>query len=291
MGIHERDYTKDHRSPGAPFAAFTGTAVGCIILLNALVWLAQFFGPDSLTGYLATNASVFSGQVWRLVTAVFAHDNQGVLHLFMNMLFLFFFGRELERLYGTVDFCILYLGAGILSAFGETLLLPPGGSALGASGAVMGVVILYALHFPQRTVYFFGFVPLPIWLLALLFVAQDLMGFAKGGGNVGHFGHLAGAAFGLFYRFTDLRWARLRGWLGLGRGRRRRRKPKILQFPGSGGPQDAGAGMPEPPPPERDPVSIRIDQLLEKISTDGKDSLSEEEWEFLRDNSGHYKSR
>ena len=189
-------------------------------------------------------------------------------------------------MYGRRDFYIFYLSAGVLSILAETVLQHFGGhhrvEIIGASGAVMAVVVLFTLFYPRREILFFFFIPAPIWLLCTIYIASDLFTLLTGrSSGIANLAHLTGAVVGFLYWYLDLRWDRLRGFLPA-RTRRRARAPRLV----------AAARPSRPVPdslPETDEVSRRIDDLLGKISAEGKESLTEEEWEFLRSNSKKYR--
>ena len=194
MGIYDREYIVKRRHGGNPLAPVFQTAVGTIIVLNLIAWVAQIltrpalgqfaFGAGDLgpvTNFLAaTPQSVFSFHVWKLVTANFAHSPYDVWHILGNMLFLYFFGRELEQIYGRRDFWIFYLASGIIAVLAETLLLAARGvwgvPVLGASGAVMAVTVLFALFYPNRTIALMFFIPAPVWVWCLIYIGVDLFG-------------------------------------------------------------------------------------------------------------------
>jgi membrane associated rhomboid family serine protease len=95
---------------------------------------------------------VLRGQVWRLVTAAFLHDRGGVFHILFNMLALFWFGVTLESMYGGREFLIFYLAGAVaasLAHVGLDLYLGSNVPAVGASGAVMAVLMVYAIHYPR----------------------------------------------------------------------------------------------------------------------------------------------
>lgn len=292
MGIHDRDYYRS-RQP-TPMRIVARSAVGIIICVNIGVWLLQHL-VEPLTGFFAcTSEQIFGGfpQVWRLVTACFVHDPNGIMHLLFNMLLLFFFGREIEAIYGKRDFLVLYLVAGAVAIFCETLVHQFGGSGvgtpiLGASGSVMAVLVVFGMFFPRRTVFLFGIVPLPVWLLCVMLVVSDLFGAFHSANGVANVAHLGGAAFGFAYRYFDLRWSRVsRGLpavLSLRfRSRRRASTPRARS--------SASHPLESPPSARSQAVSRRIDELLEKIHAEGMGSLSEEEREFLLQHSKDYKS-
>jgi membrane associated rhomboid family serine protease len=190
------------------------------------------------------------------------------------------FGKGIERLYGRWNFLAFYLAAGVAAGLlfvVTSLLNRDPRPAVGASGAVMGVVVLYAFHFPRQRVYVWGIVPVLIWQLAIFFVGIDLLYFLGGSqGNIANAAHLGGAAFGAIYRFVDLRTDRF-----LALWKRLAARP---------------AGTPPPPPraPGASPVDpagrARVDALLDKISKDGLSSLTDEERAFLRDASNQYRT-
>lgn len=285
MGIQDRAYWREPRKPRLA-ARLVPSAASAIIVATATVWVAQVLGGPSVTNFLAASPDGLRKlQVYKLVTAFFAHDPLSVWHVAWNMLFLYFFGRELEQIYGRRDFAILYFAAGTISILAETAVLylarPYGPTrAIGASGAVMGVVALFTLFYPTRQVLFLFFIPLPVWALSAIFLVQDALGAIRGGTGVANVAHLAGAAVGFVYWILDLRTLRSRGVFSSAfrRGRRRTRSSgEVLRTP-------------EREEPKAQEVSRRIDELLEKISSQGKESLSEEEWAFLKENSSKYRS-
>jgi membrane associated rhomboid family serine protease len=287
MGIYDRDYyRKDHGGRNPVFSVFD-SAIATLIAANVLVWVLQLAGGDKVTDLLAASGrDVFELRLWKLFTANFAHSTDGIWHLVGNMLFLYFFGRELEQIYGRRDFYTLYLSAGILAVLAEVTLhhFAPGEDdfrVLGASGAVMAIVVVFTLFYPQRLIYFFFFVPLPAWILCIIFLLLDLAGLTgRSGRGIANLAHLTGATVGFLYWFFDLRWDGLMRRLP-SREKSRRRRGKILQ---------PGAVFKEARQKvEHDSVSRRIDELLQKIHE--KKELSEEELTFLKENSGRYRSR
>ncbi len=285
MGVQDREYWRETPRRRWTIALFE-SAVSTIIAASVAVWVVQVFGGPSVTRFLAASPEALSRwQIYRLVTAFFAHSPESVWHIVWNMLFLYFFGRELEQIYGRRAFAIFYFAAGTVSILAEVAALAflqsnSRGNVIGASGAVMGVVVLFALFYPTRQILFLFFIPLPVWALCVLFVIQDLAGLAHRGSSVANVAHLAGAAVGLAYWFLDVRNLRRgrRLFRGLGRARWKRRRE--AETGSAAAPGDA----------ETAEVSRRIDALLEKISAHGKESLSEEEWAFLKENSSRYRS-
>jgi membrane associated rhomboid family serine protease len=141
------------------------------------------------------------GEYYRFLTAGFVHA--GGAHLAFNMITLFFFGPLLERILGAGAFLVLYFGAE-MAAHGLTYVMhrtDPRYAAVGASGAISGVVFAFCLFFPLRNLYIFFALPLPAILFAFLYVFGSLyamrgQGPGRGGG-IAHEAHLGGALAGL----------------------------------------------------------------------------------------------
>jgi membrane associated rhomboid family serine protease len=125
------------------------------------------------------------------------------------------FGSELERTWGTREFLKFYfiagIGAGLVnvvfSVFSpETWLIP----IIGASGAIYGVLVAYAILFPNRLVYVYFLIPVKVKYLVIFLVVIEFLSTYRSDG-VAHFAHLGGALFGFLYLRYNLRW-KLRKW-------------------------------------------------------------------------------
>jgi membrane associated rhomboid family serine protease len=169
-----------------------------LIIINALVFVAQMVFDSSwdLTNRMALY-SYDSGlfEPYQLVTYMFAHG--GFLHILFNMYALWIFGSVLERLWGAKKFLIFYLACGL--GAGLTQMFIVGGSAIGASGAIMGLLAAFAYTFPNTQFYILPF-PFPIKAkyLAAIYAAIDLFsGFSGSDDHVAHFAHLGGLVVGL----------------------------------------------------------------------------------------------
>ena len=143
---------------------------------------------------------------WTVVSYMFLHGSVG--HLFFNMIGLFFFGPRLEQRLGAKGFLWLYYVSGIGGALFQTLFSPEA-PMVGASGAVYGILLGFALYWPRERVYIWGILPIEAWLLATLLLFGSLYsGFNPGAGSrTAHFAHLGGLAFAfVFLKFWD--WKR-----------------------------------------------------------------------------------
>jgi membrane associated rhomboid family serine protease len=179
-----------------------------LLVLNIGASLYALSGDRSIIDRLAFRPQRIEehGEYYRYITAGFVHVGMG--HLFFNMFTLFFFGPVLERILGPAGFLILYFGSE-LAAHGLSYLQnrdDPFYSAIGASGAISGVVFAFCLFFPLRNLYLFGAVPLPAIVFAVGYVVgsayamqqgrQDRMQGGQGGG-IAHEAHLGGAVAGV----------------------------------------------------------------------------------------------
>ena len=161
-----------------------------------------FQNITSLWIYLAFFPRVAFRAPWMFITSIFLHAD--LSHLFFNIVALFFFGTSLERLLGRRVFPILFLSSGVIGNIGYLITDPASRiPAIGASGAIYGVIGALATLEPFALVYIYGFFPLPLIVAAALWVLIDLVGlFAPS--EVAHGAHLGGMVvgviFGIYYR-------------------------------------------------------------------------------------------
>jgi membrane associated rhomboid family serine protease len=125
------------------------------------------------------------------------------VHLLFNMLGLFFFGPRLEVHLGARNFVLLYFIGGLAGAL--LSFLTPYVGIVGASGAVFGVLMAFALHWPREQIYIWGVFPIQArWLVVILTLLSLFGGFGAGFDSVAHFAHLGGFAGGyLFVRWVE----------------------------------------------------------------------------------------
>ncbi len=177
------------------------------------------------TGYLA---------LWQLVTYALLHG--GLWHLLMNALGLWMLGGEVERYLGSRGFLQYFVasvvGGGVLHTLFALFSQRPQ-PVIGASAGVLGLVLAYAMFFPQRQLFIFP-LPFPIRArtFALIFGAIDLFGAidANPGDGIAHFAHLGGMAGGYLYIRLVLRRGGGGGFGGF------RRKPRFRSYDGGAGP-------------------------------------------------------
>jgi len=306
MGVYDRDY---YRKEGPSFLDhFTSTGQVCkwLVVINIVVYLIQLLTSDNratpaeahygwFTNALAMKPDrVFENfEIWRLLTGAFLHDPKNWLHIVWNMLFLWWFGRDMEDLYGHKEFLSFYLAAGAVANFlwGVTALWQTEfGSrypmALGASGAVVAVTILCALHYPSRTILLMFVLPVPLWLFAVIIVAGDLFYFLRGINiGVAVTAHLGGALFAFLY--YKLGWRFMNAWATFMNLMRRSRRPRLRVYREE--PPVAVGSRATPQADEQ--LEAKADAVLEKVAREGMASLTPEERDILQRASERAKKR
>jgi membrane associated rhomboid family serine protease len=215
---------------------------------------------------------------WTFVTYMFVHA--GLLHLAFNMLILYSLGTRVEERMGNRSFILYYLYCGLGGAlFSLGLSSIQSGPIEGASAAVLGVAVAFAMFWPDAELMVFP-LPWPIRALTLvvtLLLLDLVLALLKVGDGVAHVAHLGGAAFGyLFFRFQAL--------AGPSRAPRPRIERPVMVQSVSRELDRADTPVPRVPRSterDRDEVAIETDRLLDKISGQGIASLTPAERKFL----------
>jgi membrane associated rhomboid family serine protease len=218
-------------------------AIRNIILACTAVFLVQtllrLFAPQLVHWYLSyfglIPSGVFPGlRIWQPATYLFLHD--GIWHILINLLFLWMFGADLERAWGTHKFYVYFfltgIGAGLTTVLSKILLHSFGvgvdldSVTIGASGAVYGVLLGAAIMFPDRQVWLIPFpvtIPMKIYVTAAIAI-EFFLTLGAGGDNVSHVTHLGGALIGYLYLRRGLFLYRMRNDYFDWKRRRTRRK-------------------------------------------------------------------
>jgi membrane associated rhomboid family serine protease len=292
MGLADREYYRDESREG--FFLQDWSAVATLIAINVAVFLAEKFTESAREGsWLVENLSLHTDlfkhpwNFWQLLTYGFLHDPADIMHLIFNMLGLWFFGRDIEGVYGKKEFYKTYLSLIILSGLFEVVVKAsqPGPPLVGASGGVFGIMVLFACHYPRRIIYVWGIFPVPAMVLVGIYVVMEVISTRNWDSGIAHWAHLGGAAFGFLYYRTG--WNLFRLWPGKLKMRMPRRGPKLRVHREEHEAEDE---------PADDYMTTRrlqqrVDQLLAKISASGESSLTEEERQFLADASRRYQQR
>jgi membrane associated rhomboid family serine protease len=226
---------------------FVTPAIKSIVIICTGVFLVQtllaLFRPDAanvliLELGLVPRAVTHGLRLWQPLTYLFLHG--GLMHLLFNMLFLWMFGVDLERAWGTRRFWNYFLvtgvGAGIINVLVKTALDPHGvGTSLaptiGASGAIYAVLVAAAIMFPDRQVWLIPFpvqIPMKIYVIAAVAI-EFFFTLGAGGDNVSHVTHLGGILVGYVYlRRGSFMYRARNGFLDWKR-KRARRKFEVYQ--------------------------------------------------------------
>jgi membrane associated rhomboid family serine protease len=176
------------------------TALKALIGANVLMFVAQLLFPI-VTDLLGLHPAWVLRYlwVWQLATYMFLHG--GIFHILFNMLALWMFGTELERIWGTRYFLKFYLVTGIGAGFLTVLfsLLPFGfaqqlqhANIIGASGAIYGLLLAYALYFPDRPIYMYFVFPVPAKIFVAIMGAIAFLSSLSEMGGVANATHLGG---------------------------------------------------------------------------------------------------
>lgn len=238
--------------------SFATTMIGRLILINAAVFLIQNVFPAFNPLFaLVPRYVVERFYVWQLVTYMFMHGS--FTHLLWNMFMLWIFGSTVESVWGGRNFLRFYILCGIGGAI-FAMIFSFNGIVVGASGAIFGLYIAYAVMFPESYIYLWFMIPVKAkYLIAGLVIFQLVAGFA-GPSGISYAAHLGGAAAAaLFFRRELMQRLRFkmgpqRRWKAAMKDRRKR---------------------------EQEQENDNIDSILDKISAKGYENLSTTEKRIL----------
>ncbi|HEY1217951.1 MAG: rhomboid family intramembrane serine protease [Bryobacteraceae bacterium] len=177
-----------------------------LLIVNTVIFVLTYLSPFQVQQHitvvlgLSAAAAVKNLFVWQLVTYMFLHG--GILHILFNLLTLWFFGSQLERDWGTRQFLKFYfycgIAAGVCVLVVNILLGYWGTVTLGASGAIFGVLVAFAVMYPEQIVLLILF-PIKAKYLVMIYVAVELLLTFGPNTGVSTIAHLGGAAFGFLY--------------------------------------------------------------------------------------------
>jgi membrane associated rhomboid family serine protease len=240
-------------------------SVKFLLILNVAVFLVEALLRVPLSGWFALPAlwwQTFSfGQ---LFTYMFVHG--GYMHLFANMLGLFFIGPTVERTIGSYRFFILYYVSGILGGLGWSLLAQGGTYCVGASGAVMGILGAFGALYPQAKLLLWFVIPCRAWMLVLGLAIWELHETITTPviGGIANAAHLIGGIAGFSYAMSL-------------------KHPQLLaelkaKFPGRG----KSKPKPSSTPRSERLTKEQVDIILDKIGKEGMGALTLREREMLK---------
>ncbi|HEX8675120.1 MAG TPA: rhomboid family intramembrane serine protease [Longimicrobium sp.] len=264
------------------------TAIFIVLLL-----LDKTSAGGVVEAYLMLNREHLLTRPWTLVTYAFTHTKP--FHYLFNMVGLFFLGPPLEDRWGGRAFLRFYLVAALGGAI-FSLFVP--GSVLGASAAVNGLLLAWALIWPDAQIYLFGIIPVKVKYLAIGLAVISLLNSAGSGGDEGvaHLAHLGGFVASLLYLKSP--WAPSEwGEVPARPSKRRKKENALAAWVGKkrSGPQPVASTpvTPHPSAPahraERELLDD-VDRILDKISAQGLGSLTDDERKRLDEVSRRYRT-
>jgi membrane associated rhomboid family serine protease len=276
-------------------------AVQWLLALNIGVYFLQLtlFKPATVYSTLALNPARFPSEWWTALTYMFVHA--WLAHLAFNMFTLWMFGPRLEQVWGTRSFVQFYLWSGLGGAAAH-LIFAQHSSVIGASGAISGVLVAYALRWPDEEVYLFGVIPMKSrWLIAAMIGMNIIFALSPGSG-IDWTAHVGGMAFGwIFLKLSSLGGlTRVKGWVSaapeesedMPRAVPRNRSPMRDQTRGVDEVVARSNAvvvreskplqhMPKQESPKE--YAARVNRVLDKISQQGMGSLSGDERRLLEE--------
>ncbi|MFA6439109.1 MAG: rhomboid family intramembrane serine protease [Bacteriovoracaceae bacterium] len=276
---------------------FFPPVIKALLISNAAVFLGTIFlgnfhvGDFSFGEFLFETFSLrplgYGFGLWQLFSYMFMHAN--FTHILFNMLALWMFGMELEHVWGSRKFFIYYLLCGFGGGLANLLIAPmftAVGPTIGASGAVYGILLAFGMMFPDRPIYIYFLLPIKAKYFVVMYMAFEIFSVGSMDG-VAHFAHLGGALVGFLYLIADGYqfgsshrssqqsenvFTRMTGF--------GRQHPKQDDYY-SNVTEAKVYDIAEHSKKEEEKAQIQIDEILDKISKNGYQSLSEEEKKIL----------
>jgi membrane associated rhomboid family serine protease len=185
-----------------------------LLIINGVIFFLQLLmqgltiqgipGAYFLDHWFALNPIGNNFQIWQLITYQFMHGS--FTHILFNMFALWMFGMEIENLWGSKKFLYYYLlcgvTAGLFQIFLTPLLTGLAAPTIGASGAIYGVMIAFAVIFPDRYIFLYFFIPIKAKYLITFLIIIEFFAISPGS-NIAHLAHLGGALAGFIFILLD----------------------------------------------------------------------------------------
>ncbi|MCB0749263.1 MAG: rhomboid family intramembrane serine protease [Ignavibacteriae bacterium] len=203
----------EYRPKGFGGFSFFPPVIKNLLIINGVLFFISVIAQNVVVGgmlldniitkYFALipfGSGVGSFYPWQLITYQFLHG--GFSHIFFNMLMLWMFGMEIENLMGSSKFLIFYLLAGIGGGLLQLFLGSGVGPIIGASGSVFGVMVAFAMYFPDRPIYLYFLLPIKAKYLIVGMMIIEFLSVGNGS-FVAHLAHLGGAIVGFLFVFMD----------------------------------------------------------------------------------------
>ena len=309
MGLDSRDY---YRPSGMSGFSFFPPVIKTILMVNLIVYFIQMLGTQinlhydgmvvpleimmrkyfaliPLGGFTLQGVLDMVFYPWQLITYQFMHSTSDFFHILMNMLILWMFGMEIENLMGPKKFLVFYLLCGVGAGLAQVLITPlmgdPGAPTIGASGAVYGIMVAFALFFPNRYIFISFLIPVKSKYVIAVYVIIEFMSVGQAS-FVAHLAHVGGAITGFIFVMLDrshhFNFEKLfssKKKTGFNDGFSFRRPPSTSK---SNDIEDAQYfDINEKKPEEMVVTQEEIDRILDKISQFGYQNLTEKEKKIL----------
>jgi len=281
------NYNQSRYKSGYIRPRFSRGAVGNIIIANVVIYLIMvIFQAQNFFAFnfgLVPYAVLKKGYIWQFFTYMFIHGGFG--HIFWNMFVLWMFGMEIENYWGKREFYKFYLITGVGSGL-ITMLFSAHSDipVVGASGAIYGVLVAFAMLFPERYIYFYFLIPIKAKYFAIIMVVITFFStLSPGTGNISHLTHLGGLVIGYLYL---ARYKLLSGWhRRTGSANWHWPRPKIknpfrnlhINFQPKKSKKTRDREQAPLSYETEETMREELDRILDKISTEGYDHLSEQE--------------
>lgn len=170
------------------------SVIGTIIGINIVAFILQVLMGESFTLAFSLQRGDLFVRPWTILTSMFLHGD--IVHILFNMYVLFMFGPIVEQRIGPNRFLFIYFLSGVLAGAVSSFIYP---LALGASGAIMGIIGVVIMILPNLRVLFFFFIPMPLWIAGIIIAMFDLIGTFNPTSQVANMAHLVGMGTGLIY--------------------------------------------------------------------------------------------
>ncbi|MBI2385853.1 MAG: rhomboid family intramembrane serine protease [Elusimicrobia bacterium] len=245
-------------------------AIRALMIANVVGFVAGLVVPDlhNLFG-LVPQQVLFHRWIWQPLTYLFLHGN--LWHLVFNLFALWMFGMPVEAQWGERDFLKYYFLCGLGAAAAHLAMSPHSGiPVIGASGSVYGLLVAFAMLYPDAVVYLYFLIPIKAAHMALLFGAIEFFAGATGSTpGVARFAHLGGMLTGYLY----IRW----WWVAKIQLKALWRRARSAEPEDDPAPRPVPRRAAKPKAASPDADMAEVDRILDKILSDGLESLTDEE--------------
>jgi rhomboid family protein len=290
----------EYRPSGFGGFSFFPPVIKSLLIINGIVFFISMIAQNIVIGGVLMDTfitryfglipfdHVWSFFPWQLITYQFLHG--GFSHIFFNMLMLWMFGMEIENQMGSRKFLVFYLLAGIGGGLLQLILGGGGGPIIGASGAVYGVMVAFAMFYPDRMIYVYFLLPVKAKYLIVGMMVIEFLSVGDGS-FVAHLAHLGGAIVGFSFIYFDRQYNfnfdkyfdMFKGDNTFSQNQSQSFKKRASSF-GFGKKEVEDADFYEINGKDNTSMKVDqevIDQILDKISKSGYQNLTEKEKKIL----------